>query len=204
VQVLGDRITDLASTTSQIASDAAFLRQVLESPLFSAISTGSSAAQLSLDHLDVNAATVSGTLQVLGRTTLNDLGVTGNITAGILSIHGLEGEINTIGGPLKFQPLAIENIDFFNGKIVMDTDGNINLASGHIIGNDTFRGQETLPANTSSIVIDQNWATAPKSIILTPSYDTNAWVENITTDGFTIKVGTTSNSNKNIYWMAIW
>jgi len=33
---------------------------------------------------------------------------------------------------------------------------------------------------------------------------TTVWVEDITTDGFTIKVGTKSTSNQKLYWMAIW
>ena len=62
---------------------------------------------------------------VLGRTTVNDLGVTGNINSGLLAIHGIDGEIYTIAGDLKLQSLGLGGIDILNGKVTIDTKGNI-------------------------------------------------------------------------------
>ncbi|HVA96097.1 MAG TPA: hypothetical protein VND99_00415 [Candidatus Acidoferrales bacterium] len=75
-------------------------------------------------------ATISGTLSVLGQTTVNDLGVTGNITAGALTIRGLNADglasINSVGD-LKLQDQGAGGIDILNGKIKIDTDGNLRV-----------------------------------------------------------------------------
>jgi hypothetical protein len=85
-----------------------------------------------------NNATISGTLNVLGNTTVNDLGITGKISAGLLTINGLDtssstpsATINTLAAPLKIQSLAINGIEFENGKVTIDTSGNI-ISSGII------------------------------------------------------------------------
>jgi hypothetical protein len=79
-----------------------------------------------------NTATLSGALSVAGRTTLNDLGITGTINAGLLNINGLDtatgttsATINTLGGPLKLQSFAAAGLDFENGKVTINTNGDI-------------------------------------------------------------------------------
>src|SRR6185437_1052638 len=79
------------------------------------------------NSLSSEAATISGTLNVFGNTTLNNLGVTGNITAGLMTIEGLDqtgkASINTIGD-LKLQDQGAGGLDILNGKIKIDTNGN--------------------------------------------------------------------------------
>ncbi|HSX09212.1 MAG TPA: hypothetical protein VLF93_03605, partial [Candidatus Saccharimonadales bacterium] len=88
------------------------------------LNIGNSSASNSLSS---EAATISGTLNVFGKTTLNDLGVTGNITAGVMTIQGLDASgqasINTIGA-LKLQDQGAGGLDILNGKIKVDTSGN--------------------------------------------------------------------------------
>jgi len=64
---------------------------------------------------------------VLGRTTVTDLGVTGNINAGVLSIHGDNGEINVLSGDLYLQRNSLGGINMLDGKIVIDTVGNMTV-----------------------------------------------------------------------------
>jgi len=90
-------------------------------------------------------ATVSGTFNVFGKTTVQDLGVTSNITAGVMTINGLscvpsplkgegQGEggntcnasINTVGD-LKLQDKGAGGIDILNGKVRIDTNGNVKI-----------------------------------------------------------------------------
>ncbi|PIU03090.1 hypothetical protein COT44_05015 [Candidatus Shapirobacteria bacterium CG08_land_8_20_14_0_20_39_18] len=118
--------------------------------------TGSS-GNASLDSstslgMTIETATISGSLLVSGKTTVNDLGVTGKISAGLLTIDGLTGchpeasaegssqkdsspsvqndcgtgvSINTLSGPLKLQSLALGNIEMMGGLVTIDTKGNI-------------------------------------------------------------------------------
>ncbi|HSW96229.1 MAG TPA: hypothetical protein VLF89_00220, partial [Candidatus Saccharimonadales bacterium] len=95
-------------------------------PLFSASSSGSI----------LGDATISGQLSVIGKTLLSDVGITGKVTMGLLTIDGLNendttpaASINTTGGPLKLQSLALNGIDILHGKIIIDTDGNMKTAA---------------------------------------------------------------------------
>ncbi|HSW88632.1 MAG TPA: hypothetical protein VLG12_05735, partial [Candidatus Saccharimonadales bacterium] len=92
------------------------------------------AANSPASMLDTTNATISGTLSVLNRTLLSDVGVTGKITAGLLAINGLDisqgnpaATINTTSSPLKLQSLELAGIDILNGKITIDTSGNLHV-----------------------------------------------------------------------------
>ncbi len=78
--------------------------------------------------LDTETASLSS-LIVSDKANINDLGVTGKITAGLLTINGLDEDgqttINTLSGPLRLQSLALGDLDIMGGKVVIDTDGNI-------------------------------------------------------------------------------
>lgn len=122
--------------------------------------TASTSAQLGLENLDTKNATISGTLSVGGRTTLSDVGITGRMNIGLLSISGLDscgstpeveeqsrstsgvGEcdngfaasINTASGPLMLQSDGFNGVDMLNGKIVIDTKGNMKVVGALTVG----------------------------------------------------------------------
>ncbi len=160
VDVLGEKVDSLIERTTIIeqlaqetASQAALLNDLLNSPLGSASSSAS--LESAIADLDIKNATVSGDLMVLGRTTLSDLGVTGNITAGLLSINGLDDSschphenedplipgqarndntkdnncraVATINvlGDLYLQSKGIGGVNIMAGKVTIDTKGNI-------------------------------------------------------------------------------
>jgi hypothetical protein len=76
-------------------------------------------------NLDANL----NNLVVADKTVLNNVGITGELTAGIITVNGLEGSISTIIGPLKLQTgILAGNIEAFNGKIVMTAAGDIDIA----------------------------------------------------------------------------
>lgn len=93
-----------------------------------ALATSSAVLGAADGLLDDDTATLSSLL-VSGNSTLNNVGVTGKITAGLLSIVGYDDDgqssISTLAGPLKLQSLGLGNVDIMNGKVVLDTRGNI-------------------------------------------------------------------------------
>jgi hypothetical protein len=112
-----------------------------------------SANLTNLPNLDLQEATISGKLMVLGKTTLAEVGITGRITAGLLVIDGLsargnpsanaasgEGlplqetgaDISTLAGPLKLQDLALGDLEMMGGKVTIDTKGNVRIAEGDL------------------------------------------------------------------------
>ena len=86
--------TSLNSLTQRVASDEATLNLLASGSALLSESpedfTASSASELNLDQLTANNAVIDNSLSVLGTTTVADLGVTGNISVGLLSIDGLD------------------------------------------------------------------------------------------------------------------
>ena len=84
--------------------------------------------------------------------------------------------------------------------------GNLDLSkgTGKILGNNSFRDTAVVPAGADHITIQRTWDSAPASITVTAGYDTGVWVENVTKDGFTIRVKNVPTTDGKIYWMAIW
>ena len=146
VRDLRDRNASLsarfATLESLVGSTNDLLAQLTTSPVLGASSSATQQSVLSNQE-------IGGDLSVLGRTTLSELGVTGNITAGLLTINGLDAtcqdassptqhesgsgqrntctgaSINTVGGPLQLQSQGIEGIDIMNGKVTVATNGDI-------------------------------------------------------------------------------
>jgi hypothetical protein len=121
---LSARFASIETLAGQAGETNGLLEKLLNSPLLSASTSAISTQQSGT----VESLEVGESLTVLGRTTLSDLGVTGNITAGILSINGLEGTINSIGEPLRLQNLSVAGIDILDGKVTIDINGNIKAA----------------------------------------------------------------------------
>lgn len=111
-----------------------------------------------LDNLIVNQD-----FNVLGATTLGDLGVTGQITTGLLTIEGLTNptdsttnqmeesgaSLATITGTLFLQnQLLSGNLDIFNGQILMTPEGNIEV-KGEITAQ-KFNVEESEPEAASA------------------------------------------------------
>ncbi|MBU4381322.1 tail fiber domain-containing protein, partial [Candidatus Parcubacteria bacterium] len=135
-------------------------------------------------------------LSVLGKTTLGDLSLTGDLSIGLLTINGLAEEgvsINTLSGDLVLQ-----------NSVKISKTGNLEIAEGVIAGNESFRDVVNVSAEITEVVISKTWDTPPTTITVTPSYETTVWVEGITKDGFTIKLGTAPTAEQKLYWIAVW
>jgi hypothetical protein len=135
---------------------------------------------------------------VLGATVISP-----TLDVGIMSFNGLVGSINALG-PLQIQPLALGDVEFLGGMITIDQKGNLNIKEGVFVANEKVRNSVTLPAGFNEVEIDNNWEVAPLTITATADYDTYVWVENISEEGFKLKVKNISQDNQTIYWQAIW
>ena len=222
---LSQTLAELLNKTPEIDAD---INPLVTSDIDPDISEGSS---LGADiDLELNSPLIAyKDVSILGETTLSNLNVTGILKIGLLTIEGLgEGtednpaqiSINTLDSPLNFM----------DNKITIDTKGNLMVKEGVIAGNSSFRDALTLPAgkdtlqvrmgtecdNTSESAKDSEentpvcveneatWNQQPVTINVTPTYNTNLWVEDISEEGFTIKVAETSEIDQEIFYMAIW
>ena len=185
--VVTQSITELqmqvASISSQLRKIDDLSKQLADLqkqlPLLTVLTASSSASMLS--NTD---ATISGTLSVLGKTLLSDIGVTGKLTAGLLTIDGMDSSsgtaaasINTLSGPLKLQSLALGGLDILSGKVTIDTNGNIQT-SGIVTAKkynvDTSDsasasvGEATLPAGQTRVEVKTSAITDTSKIFATP------------------------------------
>lgn len=133
--------------------------------------------------------------------TASDLVITNGLNVGTLSIE--ETGINNIG-VLSLQNLALGDIEFMGGLAKIDTKGNLYLEEGQIVGNNSFRGSEILPAGETVVKVEREWESPPASITLTPNYNTNVWVTEKSEIGFTINLEKSPLEEASIDWLAIW
>jgi glutamine cyclotransferase len=126
-------------------------------------------------------------------------------TSGNVMISGnlaVKGEITT-------QKLTIKS-DVENGPVVASIDASgsavfSDIQTGKITGSDKERGSiDILPAEDTKL-IEKIWESTPAAVFVSPSYNTQAWVENTSLNGFTIRVSTSPESEvQKLYWWALW
>ncbi|PIZ64754.1 hypothetical protein COY15_04350, partial [Candidatus Roizmanbacteria bacterium CG_4_10_14_0_2_um_filter_39_12] len=99
--------------------------------------------------LTTDTMTVNQTLSVLGASTLSNTTITGTLNVGLLSIEN--SSINVAGGILNLQDAyGSGNIEAFGGKIVMTTDGSV-----QIVGTLTADSVEAKSVKTNTIQVEE-------------------------------------------------
>jgi len=174
---LNSQLPQLSILNSKVASlEAQF--ETLNSKL--SVMNASSSSELSIESLNINGSTVTDSLNVLSYATINELSVTGNITAGLLKIKGLDNgyaSINTLNGDLKLQSDGLGGIDILNGKITIDTSGNITTtaeitAKKYNVDTEDVAsaslGTITIPAGDTQISASTSALTTNSRIFATP------------------------------------
>jgi len=150
---------------------------------------------------------LQNSLNVLGDATFANINVTGKLASGFLEIDGM-GEkgasIGTISGDLFIMPQSSGQIAFLGEKIVMDKKGNLLINEGVIKGNKSFRDAVVLAVGETVIDVPKQWESAPTSVVVTPSYNSKVWVDQISANGFVIHIDTPSTKEETLYWIAIW
>lgn len=150
-------------------------------------------------------AVISLSTHVMGDLSANSITALDGFTTGMTSYEG--NEITTVDGSvLKLQTgYGAGNIEAFNKNIVMTSDGGIvaaeTISAKRFAGSDASRG--SVFATQTKINVNQEWDVPPASITLTPEYQASVWVSDISKDGFVINASSI-NSNKRIFWWAVW
>ncbi|OGK13731.1 hypothetical protein A2861_03510 [Candidatus Roizmanbacteria bacterium RIFCSPHIGHO2_01_FULL_38_15] len=116
-------------------------------------------------------------LTVTGKTNLYDVGVIGQINAGLLVIDGIEGKIDSLGTALKIQSAATAPIEFMAGKVKIDKKGNLMVqeeitAKKYNVDTTDSEvlsiGQGTIPKGKKEVLIKTKSVTDKSKIFLTP------------------------------------
>ena len=167
---------------------------------------------------------INDSLSVLGKTTVADLGVTGNISVGLLSIDGLDtsdgsgnafASLNTSSGPLKIQSFGFNGVDFENGQLTIDPSGNL-ITQGTVTAQkynvDTSNvaaaslGTATLPAGETSVTINTTSVTSKSEIFVTPKSTTDqplSVTEQNVGQSFTVSTSTPASKDIQFNWWII-
>ncbi|MCX6783689.1 MAG: tail fiber domain-containing protein [candidate division WWE3 bacterium] len=162
------------------------LKALMASP--SAMLAGATTAvDLGKINVDVN---MYKKLNVLGKTTLGDVGITGTITVGLLTIDGLDPmggvTINSLSGTLSF----------LNGDITMNSKGLLATAvtaEAFNVKGASNAGHAVLLAGTKTLVVPSTGIGATSLVMLTPEATASATLGVIEKKaGSSFKVVTTS------------
>lgn len=148
-------------------------------------------------NLEFNKAATLDRLTVTDQTDLGPTNVGGPLTVGLLAFDDIKASIQSLGQPLKLQPTALAGIEFLGGMVKIDK-------TGHLVGNDSFRGGAVMPAGQGVLRIDTSWDTVPVTVNVTPTWNTTAWIENLDKTGFTLRVSNSPSVNSKLFWLAIW
>lgn len=173
--------------------------------------------------LEFNKTATLDRLTVTDQTNLGSTAVAGPLTVGATLIEE-EGAISgmgcsegsdpsiSVGGSdpsctaLKIQPLTLGNVEFLSGKLLLTKSGDLQINSGQIAGNSSFRGSVVMPPGKGSIRVSppETWETAPATVNLTPTWNTNVWIKDLSESGFTVNVSQPPAENSRLFWLAIW
>jgi hypothetical protein len=178
--------------------------------------TASSSADLYLYSIEIIDSTLTDKLSVVSYATINELSVTGNITAGLLSIKGLEdgnAAINTLNGDLKLQSDGLGGIDILDGKVSIDTEGNV-TTTGEVIAKkynvdttDTLSaslGTIIVPSGETQITASTSALTSDSKIFATPQ-DSPVAISTKKTGAntFMIKIAEPQDENLRVNWWIV-
>jgi len=185
VQTLQNQVASLsaqqviASTSANLQTQVDTLTKAVNLLMISQLNGNPLGGTISSSAADT--LTLTNAFTVTGKTTLSDVGITGTIQAGLLTIDGLNGTVNTLAGDLKLQATGLNGIDLENGKVTIDTNGNI-ITKGEVTiqklnidvtnTNNTSSsamlsasiGKAVIPAGQTSVIV-QTTALHPDSFI---------------------------------------
>jgi hypothetical protein len=172
-------------------------------------------------------ATISGTLTVLGKTTLADLGVTGHLTIGVLSIEGLSSptdpnsppetadgaSLSTLSGPLRLQANALGDVEIMGGKVTIDTSGNLKVegtvttkiiaAEEYQVLGDKTAGRVEIPAGQISVTIEIPALSDNSLIFITPDEPATVSAKKTASTSAEIRLKDVAPAPVNVSWWVI-
>jgi hypothetical protein len=147
---------------------------------------------------------------------LSDVGITGKMNIGLLSIDGLSengfATLNTTSGPLMIQSDGINGIDILGGKVVIAANGDIttkgeitvkkvNIDTTQVAG--TSLGTVVIPAGKTSIDIDTTALTTKSKIFATPERAVAVGAKAKDSNTITIQLDIPTTIDTKISWWII-
>ena len=138
---------------------------------------------------------IAGTIESSGLTLKEtDRSEADNGFSKLLSVKASSGdEVASIdaSGSAKFASVFTNNLE-------------ITSQEGRVLGNENIRDAAAILPGETTINVQKGWQAQPASILVSPTYNAQAWVTNLSATGFTINVNTPPEDTQTIFWWAIW
>lgn len=148
-----------------------------------------------------------------GKTTVNDLGITGKITAGLLTINGFNNvfaSLDTLSDDLYLQSKGVGGVNILNGKVTIDKNGNLKVTKLNFDVSDATSssvGSATLQSGATSIDISTSAITTNSKVFITATSETGGQaliVKSKTAGrGFRVIVEKSYSSNITFDWLVV-
>lgn len=90
------------------------------------------------------------------------------------------------------------------GGSISVREGDVRVEQGKIRGNDNIRGRASINGGETSVRIDKSWGEEPVVVNITLKYNTQYWIEDLSAEGFTLRLQDAPESDSEVQWMAIW
>ncbi|MDO8503797.1 MAG: hypothetical protein Q7S60_03830 [bacterium] len=141
-------------------------------------------------------------LNVLGESTVTDLGVTGKLTVGTVWIDGLEGALNALG-TLKLQDKVGGPIQFLGGLVSIDTNGNLKADGKLVLPKST--GQASIKAGETQATVQSSMTTKDSKIFTSPLSDPGSplYIKSKTNGSFSVGLRFAPESDLVFDWWII-
>jgi hypothetical protein len=191
-----------ASDSSQLAIRVTSLENDFNTIVRGSLTASDSGILANFDKVNTNS------LSVLGDTTLADTVINGKLNVGSIQIDNVNNSVDAFG-TLKIQSLALGGIEFENGKITFDTDGNVVVntitAQKYKVAG-ASAGTDTLSANTTEIFVSSTEVSDSSLIFVTPKQSLNfplAVTEKQTGVGFKVTVSQAEANDIDFDWFIL-
>ena len=92
------------------------------------IKCNKSPSMMGVSNLQKDNITTRSSLLVTDSTILNNVGITGTISTGMLTVDGFSASVSTVGlEPLRLQTNPLAGIELMNGKVAIDPIGKLRV-----------------------------------------------------------------------------
>lgn len=153
-------------------------------------------------------------LTIGGKTTVNDLGVTGSISSGLLRVEGLSesksATINTLSGDLFLQNQGIGGINILGGLVTIDKAGRLTVQKINVDVSEpssSSLGSATLRSGSTFVDVSTSAVSSGSKIFVTLTSETGGQALIVKTktagSGFRVIIEKTHTSNISFDWFII-
>lgn len=167
-------------------------------------------------NLDGVNSTLSD-LTVTGKTNLYDVGIVGDIVAGLITVDGVEASINSLGEPLKLQSDKMSEVEIMGGLVRVTTEGDVHVggqvaAQKFIVNTENevtaSAGEAIIPSGKDEIIINTESVNEGSLIYVTFTSDytpaTRYWVESRKKgESFVLKMDKVVDQDSQFSWWIV-